>query len=147
MLRKLWLYPLLGSCVAISLTGCFSASNYSAELHSSQERKMTLGLAQKEIRQGMDQASVAIVLGSPNIVTKDQEGKEAWIYDKIASEVSYSHGSGGIGTGAIWSILGVVGGANKKAGATASTQRTLTVVIKFTPDQKVDTVSYHSSSF
>ncbi|MBS0653648.1 MAG: hypothetical protein JSR39_09035 [Verrucomicrobia bacterium] len=100
---------------------------------------MTLGIVQKEIRQGMDQGAVATALGSPNIVTKDQEGAETWIYDKIASEVSYSNDEGGI-----WLILA---GYGKSAGARAKTQKTLTVVIKFDPQQCVDKVSYHSSTF
>ena len=88
----------------------------------------------------MDQAAVAEALGSPNIVSKDKEGKETWIYDKIASEVSYSTGSSGIG-------LLLVGGLSRNSGAAASTQKTLTVVIKFDDQQLVDTFSYHTSKF
>ncbi len=42
---------------------------------------MTVGIVQKEIRIGMSQADVAAALGSPNIVTRDSEGKETWIYE------------------------------------------------------------------
>ena len=38
----------------------------------------------------MTQDQVAAALGSPNIVTRDAAGRETWIYDKIASEASYS---------------------------------------------------------
>ena len=54
---------------------------------------MTLGIVQKEIRVGLSQADVAAALGSPNIVTKDSADKETWVYDKIASEASYSASS------------------------------------------------------
>jgi hypothetical protein len=60
---------------------------------------MTVGIVQKEIRVGMSQADVALALGSPNIVTSDGSGKETWIYDKIASEASYSASSGGVSGG------------------------------------------------
>jgi hypothetical protein len=72
-------------------------------------------------------------------VTKDATGKEAWIYDKAAREVTYSHDQGGI-----WLILA---GYGKEAGASRSSQRTLTVVIKFDDKGQVDDVTYHSSQF
>jgi outer membrane protein assembly factor BamE (lipoprotein component of BamABCDE complex) len=124
--------------MGLVLTGC-SRSSHENHLQSNHEREMTLGIVQKEIHHGMSQADVATALGSPNIVTKDQEGHEAWIYDKIASEVSYSHDGGGI-----WFILG---GYQKEAGARGSTQKTLTVVIKFDENSYVDKVSYNSSKF
>ena len=100
---------------------------------------MTLGIVQKEIRAGLTQADVATALGSPNIVTRDAAGNETWIYDKVATEASYSR-SDAYGT-----IL--ILGASSAAGAAASTQKTLTVVIKFDGDQRVETFSYHSSRF
>ncbi|MBX3718872.1 MAG: hypothetical protein KF898_04415 [Parachlamydiales bacterium] len=127
------------SAIALTAASCSKASDHADQLHSAQERSMTLGIVQKEIRPGMDQGSVATALGSPNIVTKDQEGAETWIYDKVASEVSYSNDEGGI-----WLIIA---GYGKNAGARAKTQKTLTVVIKFDAQQCVDKVSYHSSTF
>jgi len=133
--------------------GCMSASEHSESLHSSKEREMTLGVVQKNIRTGMSQADVAEALGSPNIVTKDNEGNETWIYDKIATEVSYSKDSGGIigGAGAAienWRLVPVGGvGYSKSAGAAAQTQKTLTVVIKFDEKQQVKSLSYHASKF
>jgi outer membrane protein assembly factor BamE (lipoprotein component of BamABCDE complex) len=120
-------------------TGCSRASTHADQLQSANEREMTLGIVQKEIREGMSQGDVAAALGSPNIVTKDKEGHETWIYDKIASEVSYSQDGGGI-----WLLLG---GYHKDAGARGSTQKTLTVVIKFDPQSQVEKVSYNSSKF
>ena len=125
--------------IAVSMTGCHRAKTHADQLHSSHEREMTLGIVQKEIHHGMSQADVASALGSPNIVTKDQEGHETWIYDKIANEVSYSQDMGGV-----WLILG---GYQKQAGARGSTQKTLTVVIKFDEQSFVDKVSYNSSKF
>lgn len=125
--------------LACALTGCSKASTHANQLDASQERAFTLGLAQREIRQGMSQAEVASTLGSPNIVTKDAAGTESWIYDKIATEASYSQDQGGI-----WLILG---GYGKKAGTRSSHQKTLTIVIKFDTEQRVGSVSYNSSKF
>lgn len=137
----------------IFIGGCMTASEHQQALHSSQEREMTLGIVQKDIHVGMSQADVATALGSPNIVTKDSEGNESWIYDKIATEVSYSKDSGGIGVGAgagigSWRmLLGGGAGYSKSAGAVAQTQKTLTIVIKFDDNSMVKTLSYHSSKF
>lgn len=130
-----------------------TAAEHQQQLHSSNEREMTVGIVQKDIRTGMSQADVATALGSPNIVSKDSEGNESWIYDKIATEVSYSKDSGGIlgGVGAVienWGIAPAGGvGYSKSAGAAAQTQKTLTVVIKFDENSLVKTLSYHSSKF
>jgi outer membrane protein assembly factor BamE (lipoprotein component of BamABCDE complex) len=146
--------------VAVSLlagmvmSGCMTAAEHQQSLSSAKEREMTVGVVQKEIRAGMSQADVAAALGSPNIVTRDSEGRETWIYDKIATEASYSRDSGGAagaaGAGGIAGmalILGGLGGNySRDAGAASTTQKTLTVIIKF-KDTKVETFSYHASKF
>jgi outer membrane protein assembly factor BamE (lipoprotein component of BamABCDE complex) len=137
----------------IFTAGCMTASEHQQSLHSANEREMTLGIVQKDVRTGMSQAEVAEALGSPNIVTKDSKGNESWIYDKIATEVSYSRDSGGVVAGAgglieNWRLL-PVGAAtySKSAGASATTQKTLTVIIKFDQSGLVKTLSYHASKF
>jgi len=124
-------------------TGCgMTAAEHSRSLGSADERRTTVGLVQRNIKEGMSQADVAEALGSPNIVTKDSGGLETWIYDKIASEASYSGGGSGMRL-----ILSLFWGSDKRAGASSSTQRTLTVVIKFDEDKKVKSFTYHSSKF
>jgi outer membrane protein assembly factor BamE (lipoprotein component of BamABCDE complex) len=130
--------------------GCTPA-HHQQNLQSSKEREFTVGLVQKEIRVGMSQTEVAEALGSPNIVTRDKDGKESWIYDKIASEASYSKSNvgGAAGAGGLTGntlILGILTGGYE-SGASSTTQKTLTVVIKFNDDKLVETFSYHSSKF
>ena len=103
------------------------------------ERQFTLGVAQREIAQGMSQADVSVAIGSPNIVTKDSEGKETWIYDKIASEVRKSSRASGV-------FLLFVSGCREENRYNSS-QKTLTIIIKFDANGCVDTVSYHASKF
>jgi len=140
----------------LSVCGCMTGASHSSQLHSERERRMTVGIVQREIRQGMSPADVAAALGSPNIVTKDADGHETWIYDKIATEASYSNDSGGVSGGVAAGglpgskalVLGGVGADyGKSAGAMATTQRTLTVIIKFSEVGLVDSFSYHSSRF
>jgi outer membrane protein assembly factor BamE (lipoprotein component of BamABCDE complex) len=95
---------------------------------------LTVGTVQKSIKHGMSSVGVAEVLGSPNIVQNDGMG-EVWIYDKISSQVSTSASSG---------TLILISGAS---GASSSSQRTLTVIIKFDEESKVRKFSYHTSRF
>lgn len=111
----------------------------SDDMHYTQTRNLELGVVQKEIHEGMSQDQVAIALGSPNIVTHDKNKKEAWIYDKMATEVRHSGSSGFI-------FLCLLGGSTHVS-KTEKSQKTLTVVIKFDSDSLVESVSYHSSKF
>lgn len=130
------------SCLFLSLlflSGCSTASSHLRSTKSDVADRVTVGKVQREIRVGMSSAAVIETLGSPNIVSTDENRLEVWVYDKIASDVSYSNSNGGV-----WLILGAVGG---NSGAASTTQRTLTIVIKFDVDKKVRDFAYHSSSF
>jgi hypothetical protein len=111
----------------------------------------TLGVVQKTLRPGLSQADVAERLGSPNIVTREPDGREAWVYDKVSTETQASAGSvgvGGLGSGAggsFWGLLGV--GAGKRSEKATSSQRTLTVVIRFSAAGAVETFAWHHSRF
>lgn len=125
----------VAACLALSICACAAKQ----ESSTANEKEFTLGLVQKNIKVGMSQADVAEALGSPNIVTRDSDERETWIYDKIASEVS-SRQSGGY-----WTLI-LVGGSWGKGG-TQSSQKTLTVVIKFDRKNRVEKVTYHASKF
>lgn len=113
--------------------------------------RFTLGVVQKELRAGLSQADVAERLGSPNIVTRGAEGREAWVYDKVSSEretSSASAGVGGLGSGSGSSFFGLLGvGVGKRSEKSRSSQRTLTVVIRFSADGTVEGFTWHSSRF
>jgi outer membrane protein assembly factor BamE (lipoprotein component of BamABCDE complex) len=130
---------LLASFLAITvLTGCQSVPQQRQAMRESSEEKLTLGVAQREIREGLSQAEVAQALGSPNMVTRDANGVETWIYDKISTEFTYSNSAGGAAL-----LLGTVSGS---AGVSSRSQRTLTIILKFT-DGKVTKFTYSASSF
>ena len=137
MTRSRHLVVLLLTAAAVA--GCTTAAEHQQQLGSTAEREMTVGIVQKEIRVGLGQDQVATALGSPNIVTRDAQGNETWIYDKIASEASYSQSD-------LYGTILILGGG-QAAGASATTQRTLTVVIKFDANRQVETFSYHASKF
>jgi len=141
--------------VVFFLNACMTAQQHYEDTHGPQEREMTVGTVQKEIKKGMSGAEVAEVLGSPNIVTTDAEGREVWVYDKISTDVTYSRSSGGgiigllIGglSGDVLAGGGAGGSVSKSAGAESTTQRTLTVVIKFDENKMVREFAYHTSKF
>jgi outer membrane protein assembly factor BamE (lipoprotein component of BamABCDE complex) len=148
--------------ICLSLVGCMSAAQHQQDLADTHERALTLGVVQKQVLAGTSQAQVATVLGSPNIVTRDNNNQETWIYDKIASEASFSQdfggaqgsisGQGGLGNNTGFGFPGTLNGSlggsyNKQSGAASITQRSLTVIVKFNAKNVVDNVSYHSSKF
>jgi outer membrane protein assembly factor BamE (lipoprotein component of BamABCDE complex) len=101
--------------------------------------QLTVGKVQGEIKVGMAASSVAQILGSPNIVTTDEERREVWIYDKVSSSRVSSHS--GIGGSII-----IFGGSSSKD-SSASTQKTLTVIIKFDENKLVRDFAYNYSQF
>ncbi len=132
---------------AVITAGC-SATHHAANVREATDiDRITVGTVQKEIRIGMSAADVATALGSPNIVTTDDQRQETWIYDKISSDVNYSRSSGTI----VGLIFGGSGGGagvgSTSAGSTSTSQRTLTVIIKFDGNNSVRDFSYHTSRF
>ncbi len=125
--------------IVLFLSGCSTASSHRKEVQSDAGDRVTVGKVQREIRIGMPSSQVIEVLGSPNIVSTDENRLEVWVYDKIATDVSYSSSNGGV-----WLIFAGAGGTS---GAASTSQRTLTIVIKFDADKKVRDFAYHSSSF
>jgi hypothetical protein len=113
--------------------------------------EFTLGVVQKELRPGLSQADVAERLGSPNILTRDADGREAWIYDRVSSEVEASGGGvgvGGLGSGAGSTFAGILGiAAGKRSEKAKSSQKTLTVVIRFSAAGAVESYTWHTSRF
>ena len=133
--------------VASVSAGC-SATHHAGDVRGANDAdRVTVGTVQKEITLGMSAAGVAEALGSPNIVTSDDQRQETWIYDKISSEVTYSRSSGTIVGLLFGGSGGGAGVGSTSAGASATSQRTLTVIIKFDADDRVRDFSYHSSRF
>jgi outer membrane protein assembly factor BamE (lipoprotein component of BamABCDE complex) len=129
------------------LSGCISARDHRVDVQDPSGDRLTVGTVQKEIRIGMSSVEVAEVLGSPNIVQTDAERREVWIYDRISTDVAYSR-SGGTIVGLIFGGSGgVLGGGSASSGAESTSQRTLTVIVKFDFESRVRDFAYHSSRF
>ena len=150
MLRVFRFSSLLTAVIALLSSGCakWHARGVQSGLDGD---RLTLGTVQREIRKGMSGADVATALGSPNVVTTDEQGREVWIYDKFATDVVSSSSGWSIFGAAVSAGSGVAGGGgvggSGESGARSSSQRTLTVVIKFDEKKAVRDFAYHSSRF
>jgi outer membrane protein assembly factor BamE (lipoprotein component of BamABCDE complex) len=120
------------------LAGC-GAAYHRNQAQDDGARTLTVGTVQREIRVGMSAADVVAILGSPNIVTTDEQRREVWVYDKISTDTAYSKSEGG--------VFLLILGASSASGARSTTQKTLTVIVKFDEQAKVRDFAYHSSKF
>ena len=136
--------------IALSLSGCVSAAAHRAAVEDSVTDRLSVGTVQREVRPGMSGADVVLALGAPNIVTTDEQRREVWVYDKVASTVVSS--ASGLSFSPLILATGSIVGAgtgtlSQSAGATARSDRTLTIVIKFDEQKRVRDYAYHASQF
>lgn len=136
---------------ATMMVGCTPTQTHLKNVRGNDTDRISTGKVQKEIRVGMTSGQVVEALGSPNIVTTDDQRRQQWVYDKIATETAYSTSSGGF-SALVLGFSGNVGGGvgpgySRSNGASSTSQRTLTVIVKFDNEERVRDFAYHSSSF
>jgi len=93
---------------------------------------------QREIKVGLDQASVLSALGPANRVSSDSQRREVWTYENISSDRVDTESSVGGG------IIVFAGG--KSPDVNSPSQRTLTLVIYYDEAKKVRKFAYNYSS-
>lgn len=154
----------------LALALAFAAPTFAAKLEGNvnkqtapvREQELTVGTVQKYVHVGMAQDEVALALGSPNIVTQDANGKETWIYDKIGSSVTARNKNesameNSTYTRYFWHdiltfvTLGLINKdvkpELKDVAQVVTTQKTLTIVVKFDSSNRVESYTYHMSKF
>lgn len=100
---------------------------------------LTVGKVQGEIKVGMPASDVAAILGSPNIVTTDEKRREVWIYDKISSNRVDTANS-------VAGTIIILGGSSAQTQST-TTQKTLTIIIKYDEQKLVRDFAYNFTQF
>jgi outer membrane protein assembly factor BamE (lipoprotein component of BamABCDE complex) len=139
------------AALGILMTGCMTAPQHQAAVNSVEEDRLTVAAVQRTVHVGMSGAEVLTALGSPNIISTDEQRNEVWVYDRVGTE--YVHSESGMGLisligGASSSVAGgALPGYNQSAGASRRSQRTLTIVVRFDGDKRVHDYSYHASRF
>jgi outer membrane protein assembly factor BamE (lipoprotein component of BamABCDE complex) len=143
--------------LGVILTACESARSHRESVQDTAGDRVSVGTVQRQIRVGMSGAEVAQVLGSPNIVTTDDQRREVWVYDKISTTNVYSTsaGSASLSGGSALGLLAVpaliIGSFNAQssgsAGASSTSQKTFTVIIKYDESGRVRDFAYHTSRF
>lgn len=128
----------IAAVIMLVFAGCTTTQQANNNGAGEGER-LTVGTVQKEIKIGMTGADVVSVLGSPNMVSTDENRHEVWVYDKVSTEYVTSSSNS-------W-VFGVLAGGSKNSGAASKSQRTLTIIIKFDEDSQVKDFAYHSSKF
>jgi len=101
---------------------------------------LTVGKVQGEIKNGMPASDVAAILGSPNIVTTDENRREVWVYDKVSSDRVDTANSFGVG-------LPLIIFRDSGQRQSTSSQKTLTIIIKFDEAKKVRDFTYNYTQF
>lgn len=104
-----------------------------------QPPNLTAGVVQGSIEKGMSGAEVIEVLGSPNIISTDENGLEVWVYDRISSEVTRQESMTG--------VFGLLFLHQTSSGTRRSSQKTFTVILKFDEGGRVRDLAYHVSRF
>ena len=117
-------------------SGCLNPKEVHESVNADDRSTISVGNVQRSVKVGMTNAAVAEALGSPNIVSTDEEGREVWIYDRVTTSVRATAANG--------PLTLVVGGS---AAAAERSQRTLTIIVKYDKAGKVRDLAYHTSKF
>jgi outer membrane protein assembly factor BamE (lipoprotein component of BamABCDE complex) len=113
-------------------------------------QNLTYGKIQQTVQKGVTKEKIIEELGSPNMVTGSSADQETWIYDKVSTTVqseAKSDGSAVIG-GVFGGIFGLGGRSSSEnvTGSKTTSQKTLTLIIKFKGDV-VESFATRMSSF
>ncbi len=132
-------YTLLPTFLLIA--GCHSTSQQIQDVQATQntDSRLTLGTIESQLHKGMSNASVVEIFGPPNIVTTDDQHREVWVYDRISTIRAHTNSGG-------WATIVILGLGNK-ANTSSTSQRTLTLIVKFDSNQTVRDYSYRYSNF
>jgi hypothetical protein len=75
------------------------------------------------------------------------EGEGADRHDRVSTTTVYSESRAGVLALVLGGSGGALGGVGGDAGARSTTQRTLTIIVKFDKDARVRDFAYHASQF
>ena len=137
-----------GAALALAaLAGCLPAQEHARAVQTASPGGLSVGAVQQQIRVGMTGGQVAAAVGAPNVVTTDELRREVWIYDRMATDQVYSTSNGGLGLVMFPGGGGIGPFGTYQSGARSTSQRTLTVLVKFDETGRVRDFAYHQGRF
>ncbi len=101
--------------------------------------ELTLGIIQQRVHAGMSQTEIVSCLGSPDMINKETDGSQTWIYDKNSKSTHSTYNKHWFWILFFWK--------GKGHNDTVSTQKTLTLIINFDKNDIVQNFSYNTKSF
>jgi len=123
--------------LATALSGCAPIQTKPVTTRNSE---LTHGNVQLNLKVGeTTQTQVLEAFGAPNITSIDGSGQEVWTYQRAATVAQSSSSSG------YWTIL--LAGGGRSAAGFEQTQRTMTLIIKFSERKIVSDFRSRSSEF
>ncbi|MCT6880452.1 MAG: hypothetical protein M3Z67_08235 [Commensalibacter sp.] len=135
------IFPYMFFLPVLCLGACQSATQQINDVQSAQnaDSRLTLGTIESSMHKGMSNAEVIEIFGPPNIVTTDDQRREVWVYDRISTMRAHTNSGG-------WATILILGiGDQSKTSSTS--QRTLTLIVKFDENKHVRDYSYRYSNF
>ena len=117
---------------------------------------LSYGTVTSQVQKGRTtQMELLQVFGGPNISTTDRDGVETWVYERTATQTDVQANTqsaqGAASLGAFFKFVNVdvsgSTGRSSSASSTASSVRSLTVIVKFAADKTVADYSVRASTF
>ena len=109
-----------------------------------ESNKLTMGMVQSSVTKGANQTEITKVLGAPNIISKDKQGRETWTYDRISRE---SEAKSRTFFGIINPISWFTGAGTGSKSSASTSSKSLTVIITFNDNKSVVDYAYQRLSF
>ena len=135
-------------CVTIVAVSSMAACTpHSTKPVTTRNSELTHGNVQMNLKAGeTTQAQVLDVFGAPNITTIDGSGQEVWTYQRAAT-VEQSASSRGFWTILLTGGSAATAGQSQEASGFEQTQRTMTLIIKFSDMRVVTDFRSRASHF
>ena len=117
---------------------------------------LSYGIVTSQVRKGeTTQLDLVQLFGSPNISTYDSAGIETWVYERTVTQTDVQSNSKAVQGAANLGLFfnfgnaggGVAGGQSTQAASTASSVRSITVIVKFNDKKIVSDYSVRASYF
>lgn len=127
-----------------------------AQAEGAQQSALSYGTVTSQVvKNKTTQIELIQIFGGPSISSTDADGTEVWVYERSYTETDMQTRSDGYQAAANLNAffnhvnLGVSGGAIKSAGAVSSATsfRSLTVIVKFNANKTVKDFSVRASQF